>query len=83
LHFDLFEGIAMGNRRGGGRRRKTNLDRRADPPPDESLPSRAEHLDYIADMLQELKTMSARANCPALTELLELACQKAAKCRPS
>ena len=73
----------MGNRRGGGRRRKTNLDRRADPPPDENVPSRAEHLDYIADMLQELKMMSVRANCPALTEVLELARQTAVKCRPS
>jgi len=73
----------MGNRRGGGRRRKTNLDRRADPSPGESLPSPANHLEYIADMLLELKAMSVRANCPSLTELLELARQEAARCRPS
>ncbi len=73
----------MGNRRGGGRRRKTNLDRHADPSSDEGFPSPAEHLEYIADMLQELKIMAARADCPALTELLELAHREAAKCRPS
>ena len=73
----------MGNRRGRRRRRKTNLDRHADPSPDQDLPSRADHIAYIADMLRELKIMSARADCPALTELLELAYREAAKYRAS
>jgi len=69
----------MGNRRGVRRRRKADLDRHCDPPPDEMVPSRADQLDYIADLVQELRAMSARANYPALTELLELAYQKAAR----
>ncbi|HJZ44785.1 MAG TPA: hypothetical protein VJ233_13770 [Hyphomicrobiaceae bacterium] len=64
-----------------GRRRKADIDRHCDPPPAEMVPSRADQLDYIADMVQELKAMSARANYPALTKLLELAYQEAAKHR--
>ena len=71
----------MGTRRGVGRRRKADLDRHCDPPHDETVPSRADQLDYIADMVQELKAMSARANYPALTELLELAYREAARRR--
>jgi hypothetical protein len=71
----------MASRRGGRRRRKANPDRRADPSPTEGVPSRAEQLEYIADMLQQLKIMSAQADCPALTELLERAHREAAKRR--
>jgi hypothetical protein len=72
----------MENRRGGGKRRKAELDRHAcDPPPSRATPTRQEHLDYIADMLRELKVLAARADCPGLTELLELAYRKAAKPR--
>ena len=74
-------GFVMGNRRGVGRRRKADFDRHCDPPPDEMAPSRADQLDYIADMVQELKAMSARANYPALTELLQLAHQEAMRRR--
>jgi hypothetical protein len=83
LHFSLFGGILMENRRGRGKRRKAELDRHAcDPsPPSRPIPSRDEHLDYIADMLRELKAMSARVDCPGLTELLELAYRKAVKPR--
>ncbi len=69
----------MENRRSGGRRRKAHPDGHAcDPPPEATLPTRADHLDYIADMLRELKAMSERADRPALTVLLELAYQEAA-----
>ena len=71
----------MGNRRGVGRRRKADIERHCDPPRDEMVPSRADQLDYIADMVQGLRAMSARANYPALTELLELAYQEAARRR--
>jgi hypothetical protein len=72
----------MGNRRGVGRRRKADIERHAcDPPTNETVPSRADQLDYIADMVQGLRAMSARANYPALTELLELAYQEAARRR--
>ena len=54
----------MGNGRGGRRRRKANPDRRADPSPTEGVPSRSDQLEYIADMLQQLKIMAARADCP-------------------
>jgi hypothetical protein len=72
----------MGTRRGVGRRRKADIERHAcDPPPDKIVPSRAEHLDYIASMLWELKAMSARANSRALTELLGRAHQEAVRRR--
>jgi hypothetical protein len=72
----------MENRRSGGRRRKAHPDRHAcDPPPEATLPTRADHLDYIAEMLCELKAMSERVDRPALTVLLELACQEAAQGR--
>jgi hypothetical protein len=44
-----------------------------------SVPTRAERLDHIAAMLGELKAMSVRVHCPALTVLLELAYRKAVK----
>jgi hypothetical protein len=72
----------MDNRRAGGRRRKADHDRHAcDPPAAGAIPTRDERLDYIADMLRELKALSARADCPGLTALLELAYRKAAKPR--
>jgi hypothetical protein len=67
-------------RRGGGKRPKAVLVRdipETDPRP--RPPTRAEHLDYIAAMLCELKAMSTRTRCPALTVLLELAYRKAVK----
>jgi hypothetical protein len=72
----------MENRRSGGRRRKAYPDRNAgDPAPEERTPSDADRLDYIADMLRELKAMAAGADCPGLPELLELAYRKAARQR--
>ena len=71
----------MGNGRDGRRRRKANPDRRADPSPTEGIPSRSDQLEYIADMLQQLKIMAARADCPTLTELPERAHREAAKRR--
>ena len=67
-------------RRGGGRRPKAEPEQEApEADPGARLPTRAERLDYIADMLGELKAMSAQAHCPALTALLELAYRKAVK----
>jgi hypothetical protein len=44
----------------------------------ESVPaSWAERLDYIADMIRELRILSAQANCRTLTGLLDLAYQEA------
>ena len=72
----------MGNRRGVGRRRKSDIERHAcDPPLRANVPSPADQLDYIADMVHELKAMSARANRPALTELLERAYREAVRGR--
>ena len=60
------------------------------PPDDAALPaglatltltSPAERLDYIADLVQELKILSAQANCQALTGLLELAYLEAVRQR--
>jgi hypothetical protein len=45
------------------------------------VPSPADRLDYIADMVQELKAMSARADCSELTGLLGLAYREAVKQR--
>lgn len=74
----------MENRRGGGRRHKADPDRHAtDPPSEVPAPTRADHLDYIAAMLRELKAMSERADCPTLTVLLELAYHEAAHGRGS
>jgi hypothetical protein len=71
----------MENRR-GRKRRRAELDRHAcDRAISGTIPTRDEHLGYIADMLRELKAMSARADCPGLTELLELAYRKAVKQR--
>ena len=39
--------------------------------------SPTERLDYIAAMVQELKTMSAQANCQTLAGLLDLAYREA------
>ena len=39
--------------------------------------SSTERLDYIAAMVQELKMMSAHANCPRLAGLLDLAYREA------
>ena len=36
-------------------------------------------LEYIADMVQELKIMSAQANCQVLADLLELAYREAVR----
>ncbi len=75
----------MGSRRGGGRRRKTSLNRQDDDESDASseagAPSSIDRLNYIADMLRELKTMAAQAERPALTELLELAYREALRDR--
>lgn len=40
-------------------------------------PQRRDRLDYIADLVSELKGLSVQANCPALTTLLERAHQEA------
>jgi hypothetical protein len=73
----------MGNRRDVGGRRKSELDgpTTSEAAPDRVGASAADYLDYIADMLQELKAMSVQAGRPALTALLERACQEAAKGR--
>ena len=42
-----------------------------------ALSSSIERLDYIAAMVQELKMMSAQADCRTLTSLLELAYHEA------
>ncbi len=50
------------------------------PRPDLTSPvptSPVERLDYIAAMVQELKTMSAQANCQTLAGLLDLAYREA------
>jgi hypothetical protein len=72
----------MDNRRGGKKRRRLDLVREAaEAPPVVRGPTSAEYLDYIAVMLVELGAMSVKADCPALTELLERAHQEAAKVR--
>gem|GEM_PF-3931571 len=43
--------------------------------------SYCERLDYIAAMVQELKTMSAQANCQTLAHLLDLAYREAVERR--
>jgi hypothetical protein len=43
--------------------------------------SATERLDYIAAMVQELKIMSAQANCRTLAGLLELAYREAVQSR--
>ena len=43
--------------------------------------SLGEQLDYIADMVRELKRMSAHAHCSTLTGLLELAYHEALQLR--
>jgi hypothetical protein len=43
--------------------------------------SSAERLDYIAAMVQELRMMSAQANCPRLAGLLDLAYREAVQRR--
>jgi hypothetical protein len=43
--------------------------------------SPSQQLDYIADMVQELKMMSAQADCRTLAGLLELAYQEALRRR--
>ena len=42
--------------------------------------SRRDRLDYIADIVQELKIMSAQADCHALADLLEQARLEAVRC---
>lgn len=41
--------------------------------------SALDRLEYIADMVQELKIMSAQASCQALTDLLECAYREAVR----
>jgi hypothetical protein len=68
----------MASRRNAGSGERSGAHRHAsDKARREAVTSPADQLDYIADMVQELKAMSARANCQALTELLELAYQEA------
>ncbi len=43
--------------------------------------SRRDRLDYIADIVQELKIMSTKADCHALADLLERAYLEAVRCR--
>jgi hypothetical protein len=40
-----------------------------------------DRLEYIADMVRELKIMSAQANCPVLSDLLEHAYREAMRQR--
>ena len=63
---------------GEGGARLTRIGTPATRRPRRPLPTRADHLDYIAEMLRELKAMSERVDRPALTVLLELAYQEAA-----
>ncbi len=44
-------------------------------------PSPVEELDYIADMVQGLKAIAARAGCRTLTNLLDLAHREALQLR--
>ena len=43
--------------------------------------SHGDRLEYIADMVQELRTMSAAANCQKLAGLLDQAYREAQECR--
>jgi hypothetical protein len=74
----------MGNQRDVGRRPKADIERHtSDPPPAprEMVPTPADRLDYIAEMVLELKEMSVRAECPELAKLLTLAYREAVKQR--
>ena len=73
----------MGKARGGGRPRKADVERHASdtPPLRAVVPSPADRLDYIADMVLELKEMSVRAECPVLAQFLGLAYREAVKQR--
>jgi hypothetical protein len=44
-----------------------------------SLPNRADILDYVADMLLELKSLAAKSDCPMLLGLISLAQLEAAE----
>ena len=68
----------MDNRRKAGNgERRGGRQRASDKGRGEAVTSPADQLDYITDMVQELKIMSARANYGALSALLELAYQEA------
>jgi hypothetical protein len=73
----------MGKGRGGGRPRKADIERHASDPPRlrAVVPSPADRLDYIADMVLELKEMSVQADCPVLAQFLGLAYREAVKQR--
>ena len=45
------------------------------------MTSPQDRLEYIADMVQELKIMSAQANCQVLADLLERAYREAVRQR--
>jgi hypothetical protein len=47
-----------------------------------SFATHGDRMDYIADLVGELKTLSAQANCQTLTALLELAHEEALRRRP-
>jgi hypothetical protein len=76
----------MRNRRGVRKRGRPDSHRHADPPPEaveKTVPSPAERLDYIAQLVAELRAMAADANELALAVLLELAYQEAVRKRLS
>lgn len=49
----------------------------ASPGPAGALTSRAERLDYIAEIARELEAMAGQVGCPTLSGLLGLAYQEA------
>lgn len=71
----------MDARRGGDDSSGLDRDQNPDTPAVAPLPSPSpkELLEYIAAMLQELKTMSEHTNCSALAGLIERAYQEAVR----
>lgn len=54
-------------------------DRRGGTQPEESAPYRQEKLEYVADLLDELRAMAEREGCQQLAKMLSLSHTEAVK----